>query len=129
MIAYLGAGLLLGGFLVCFKVLKVAEATEEILRLSKRVAQTVAAPAETLDDDQKELQLQEQSKALFKLFGAVSLGVGAALGLPFLALLALQQASLVRVDATVEVLTSWTFLLISTTLLCATWVLSRRRKR
>lgn len=117
MIAYVAATSVVLGFVVLVKVCQVLETTKEILRITKLVGETLRS--KTLSDREKETNLQTYSKSLAKLCVVICIKLGVALALPLALLWGFDKIGLVRLDASMSVLLSWPFLLVSSVVMVA----------
>ncbi len=110
--AYVAATLVVIAFCVLVKLTQLIDTTKDILRLTKLVGDTVRS--KTLSDLEKEKAMQGYSKSLARLSLVIIVKIAIALGVPFLLLWGLDQARVVTLDASMDALMAWPFLLGST---------------
>jgi hypothetical protein len=128
MMVYVGAAVLVVGFLVLLKICRLVDTTKRITEQARLVLDTVRSS--TLSDRDKELRMQRYSWALLKLTVASCGGLAIALGLPYAVVWALDRAGWAQLDASLALVMSWPFLVATSVLVvvavAVTWPRSRR---
>ena len=123
---YLGAAILVIGFVVCLKLFGLVERANSVFALS-RESMAVLKNAD-MDDDAKEAAMQSHAKKLFGLFFTLTLGCVLALALPAGIVWLLDLAGVMSFDAVIEFTISWEFLLATTALLVLVVAVKGRKK-
>lgn len=114
MISYIGATIIVVGFIVCIKLFKLVELALDVIRISKLSASDIRNP--DMDDDTKEAALQAHAIKLFKLFFLLTLGGAAALLIPTALVWLLELMDVVSLDEVFKAALSWEFIVASTVL-------------
>ena len=122
---WIGATLLVAGFLALLKLFRLVERGRESLGI---VRQSFGQLADrTLDDDAKEKAMRQYSLRLFGLFGTLAFFGAAAALLPLALLWLLDRAGWIDLDAIMATAMSWPFLCASGVVtVVVLWLLSRR---
>ncbi|MGD2070439.1 MAG: hypothetical protein PVI57_17315 [Gemmatimonadota bacterium] len=124
MATFLGAGLLVVGFVAIFKGLRLVEKSRDAVDLGRQAV--VDLRRSDLDDRQKERVLQGHSLRLFSLFFRLAFGGAAAVLVPAGVVWLLAAAGLLSFDAVMELALGWKFLLGSTvTVILVLWLIER----
>lgn len=114
MMALFGAVILVAGFIIVIKWLKLVEKSLEVIQIAKSALTDLQNPQ--LHDDAKEVALQKHAKQLFILFFLLTLGGLAALMLPAGLVWLLDQVGILSFNAVMAMILSWPFILASTVL-------------
>lgn len=123
--SFVGAALLVAGFIVLVKIFGLLKKSTEAITVAKRAYADFQNPH--LSDDAKEVALQGYAKKLFLLFFLITLGSIAALALPIGLLWLLEQINILSLNAVMTTALSWQFLLISTALGTVIFWIARKR--
>lgn len=124
MATFLGAGLLVVGFVAIFKALELVEKSRDAVSLGRRAVADLRRT--DLDDREKEKVLQAHSLRLFSIFFRLALGGAAAVLVPAGIVRLLAAAGLLSFDAVMELALGWEFLLGSTvTVILVLWLIER----
>lgn len=121
---YVGVAILVAGFVVLIKIFGLVEKSREVFTVSKFALSDIQNPE--LNDDAKEVALQQHAKRLFTLFFLLTVGGAAALALPAGLLFLLEQAGLLSFSDVIAVTLSWEFLLASSVLIIAVILLAKK---
>ena len=117
MMTFVGVTILVAGFVVLVRIFGLVEKSGEVFKISKLALSDIQNPG--LDDDAKEVALQQHAKRLFSLFFLLTVGGAAALALPAGLLFLLEKMDLLSLNAVMTVTLSWEFLLASSVLIIA----------
>lgn len=109
---FLGACLVVAGFVVLAHFVGLIPRTAEVVSRSKESIAVLKDPQ--LDDDAKEQFMQRNAVALFKLLALLLLGSAIALLAPFAVIWLAEKVGLLSLDSTMEMLLRWDFLLGAT---------------
>ena len=125
--AFLGACILIVGFVLLFVRFRILEMSKESIQMSL-VALSELRSFE-LDDDAKEATLRKHAKYLFVRFLVILTGALGAVVIPFSLVWLLARFSLFTVEAVLEVTFSWPFLLASSiAVIFACWLAYRKKQ-
>ena len=125
MMTFVGVTILVTGFVVLVRIFGLVEKSGEVFKISKLALSDIQNPS--LDDDAKEVALQQHAKRLFCLFFLLTVGGAAALALPAGLLFLLEKMDLLSLNAVMTVTLSWEFLLASSVLIIA--IILRAKKQ
>ena len=127
MIPYIGAAIIVVGFIICMRLFKLVEMSLDVISISKMAVADVQNSE--MDDDAKELALQAGAIKLFKLFFLLTLGGALALITPTALVWSLELMHVLTLEAVFNAALSWEFIVASTILAVAALRGSLSRKR
>lgn len=110
--SYVGASILVIGFLVTFQLLGAVSRARSIFALTRVAVDTLSNAA--LDDEGKEKAMQSIAVRLLSLFGLMVLLTAASVAVPVLIILALDKMNVVSFNETIETSTELSFIVIAT---------------
>jgi hypothetical protein len=122
-----GALAVAGLFVWFVRLFKLVTFAQEAIALSRRAASIVRDAA--LDDDAKEVAIQQSALRLLKLTLLLLVGSVVAVAAPMAAIWLLDLVGLMSLDSVVAILLRWDFLLLATVLGIGGYVLLERRRR
>ena len=111
MIAWLGAGFLVAGFMTLMAVFRLADRHRDVMAVASRSLSVIGNPA--LTDDEKERALRRHAKHLFALLCLVTLGGLGAVLLPVGALWVLDRLGWLSLDSILQTALSPLFVVVS----------------
>lgn len=117
MIAWLGAGFLVAGFMALMTVFRLADRNRDVMAVASRSLSVIGNSA--LTDDEKEQALRRHAKQLFALLLLVTLGGLGALLLPIGVLWALDRLGWLSLDSILQTALSPLFILVSCAVILA----------
>lgn len=122
----IGAIILVIGFLVLIKFLKVIDKSSKVISIAK---QTVVILRDSESADlQKEIAMQKYAKQLLVLFLVISAGSLLALAIPFAIVWLMELAGLVSVQSVIAVTLSQEFIIVSIVIsILVIWLMSRKK--
>lgn len=123
---YLGVAILVLGFIFLLKAFGLPEMARGVFASSKDSVSIIRNP--DMDDDAKEVALQQKAKTLFWLFILLTLGCAAALLLPAGVVWLLDAIGLMSFDQVIAFTLSWEFILATTVLLVLILSLKGKKK-
>jgi hypothetical protein len=124
--SFVGAIILVIGFLVLVKYLKVIEKSSKVISIAKQ--SIVIIKDSESSDLQKEIAMQKYAKELLFLFLAITVGSVLALAIPFAIVWLLELAGLMSVQSVIEVTLSWEFIVGSIVIsILVIWMMSRQK--
>ena len=125
MMSYVGAIILVMGFLVLIEYLKVIEKSSIVIGIAKRSI-VIIRDSES-SDLQKEKAMQKYAKELLLLFLFIAAGSLLALAIPFTLLWLMELAGLLSVQSVITTTLSWDFIIGSIVLsIIIIWIKSRK---
>jgi len=107
-----GAIILVVGFIILLKGLRLVENNLKVIAIAKEAASVMQNS--TLDDRQKEQALQKHAIKLFNLFILILFSSAAAIGLPVGVIWLLEQTGVLSMMAVIDFTLTWQFILAST---------------
>ncbi|AGF78518.1 hypothetical protein UWK_01968 [Desulfocapsa sulfexigens DSM 10523] len=107
-----GAIILVVGFIILLKGLRLVDNSLKVLAIAKEAASVMQNS--TLDDRQKEQALQKHAIKLFSLFILIFFSSAAAIGLPVGLIWLLEQTGVLSMMAVIYFTLTWQFILAST---------------
>lgn len=110
--SYLGAGILVAGFLLFMKVFGLVSKSMKVINIAKSAVADLQNSE--LDDDTKEELMQSHSKQLFVLFAFITLGSAVAAAIPAGFIVLGEIMGALSLDNSLIALISWEFLVPST---------------
>ena len=125
--SYVGASLLVLGFLAVIHVLGLVRRASVTFDLSRRALADLRNPE--LDDDAKEKALQAHARGLFGVFFVVVLTFAVAFFLPLGVLWLLDAVGILSYDGAMDVAMSWPFLVVSAVVIVAAVLVLRHRRK
>ena len=123
--SYAGAVILVVGFLVLIKYLKVVEKSSKVITIARQSVMVVR-DSET-SDLQKEKALQKYTKELFSLFFDIVIVSLLALAIPFGLVWLMEVMGLLSVQSVIDTTLSWDFILVSLIIsIIVIWFVNRK---
>ena len=122
--AWMAAIILVGGFILLLKPLRVIDTARTVMTLSRQVMAILGD--KTVSDLEKEKAMQRHTLQFLRCFALITLGGAAALLLPLALVWGLDLAGLVSLDETLRITMSWPFLLGATVVGVAVLVMQSR---
>ncbi|GEM_PF-207975 len=126
-IALLAASFLVIGFLILFRLLNLMELARDSLNVSRSSLFEISR--RDIEDEEKEKNLRCHSLRLLKAIAALMLGSVMAAGLPLVILWGLDIVGLVSLENTLQIASSWPFLLAATVITFLFFWFSIRHQR
>lgn len=123
---YLGAAILVVGFIAVLKLLKLVEKANEVVGASRHSLEIMRS--KEMDDAAKEKAMQATAKKLFGLFFLLTTGMGLALVVPAGIVWLLDGVGVLSFDAVIAFTLSWEFIAVTTVLLLAVIIFAKRKK-
>ncbi len=109
--AYLGACILVVGFLLFMKIFGLVSKSIRVIDTTKKAVSDLQNTE--LNDDAKEELMQSHSKQLFVLFALITLGSATAIALPTGLIVLIEIMGMLSLDDSLTALISWKFLVPS----------------
>ncbi|MFC1597317.1 hypothetical protein ACFL5Q_05180 [Planctomycetota bacterium] len=122
---YLGALLIVAGFVVILRALNVVAKTMIVVETARHAVAVLRNPE--MDDDAKEAAMQRYALNLFGLFFVLLFGSALAILTPVGIVYLLDLAELLSLSSVLETTLSWDFIAATTALSLVIWWLMRRR--
>ena len=108
-------------FAVALKYSGIYPLTLDVIASARAAASVIRNPS--LDDDQREVRVQKAALHLFKRAAQIILLTVAVVGIPLIALVALDAVGLAELEAVFALMMRWDFILIATVIAIALfWV-------
>ena len=128
MMSIIGAVLLVVGFLVIIKYLKVIEKSSQVISIAKR--SIVIVKDSEMSDLQKEIAMQKFAKELLFLFLIITAGSILALAIPFALVWIMELAGLLSIQSVIALTLTWEFILASIVIsIVVFWLISRKNDK
>lgn len=124
MMAWGGACIMVAGFIVIFIMLRLADRAKSVNRIARDALQLVRD--QTIDDDQKEKQMQSYALQMFGLAGILAIGGAAAVMAPLALVWLLEQLGILLMDEVLALVVSPSFLIGTTAVICVGTFVYRR---
>lgn len=122
---YLGALLIVAGFALILRALKLVPKAAEAVNLARHSLADLRNPE--LDDDAKEAAMRRYAKRLLALFFILTLGSAVAALIPFGIIYLLDIVHLVSFTAVLEATITWQFIVATVVLYLLGWWILRGR--
>lgn len=126
--SFVGAVILVIGFLILIKYLKVIEKSSKVLGIAKQ--SIIIIKDSESSDLQKEIAMQKYAKELLVLFLVISAGSILALAIPFGVVWLLELAGLLSIQSVITTTFSWEFIVGSLFIsIIVIWLMSRKNDK
>lgn len=126
MMSYIGAIILVIGFIVLIKYLKVIEKSSKVLIIAK---QSIVIISDSKSSDlQKEIAMQKNAKELLLLFLIITLGSFIALAIPSALVWLMELAGFLSFQSVIDTTLSWAFIVGSIIIsVVVMWLMGRKK--
>lgn len=126
MMSYIGAIILVIGFIVLIKYLKVFEKSSKVLIIAK---QSIVIISDSKSSDlQKEIAMQKNAKELLLLFLIITLGSFIALAIPSALVWLMELAGFLSFQSVIDTTLSWAFIVGSIIIsVVVMWLMGRKK--
>ena len=126
MMAFVGAVILVIGFIVLIKYLKVIENSSKVLNIAKQ--SIVIIRDSEISDLEKEIAMQKHAKELFLFFLIITAGSLLALGIPAVLVWLMDLAGLLSFQSVIGTTLSWEFIVGSIIIsIVVLWLMNRKK--
>lgn len=126
--SYVGAILLVMGFLVLINYLKVIEKSSKVIGIAKQ--SIVIVRDSEISDLQKERAMQKYAKELLLLFLFITAASLLALAIPFALVWLMELVGLLSIESVITTTLSWDFIVGSIVLsIIVIWIMSRKNDK
>lgn len=124
--SYIGAIILVIGFIVLIKYLKVFEKSSKVLIIAK---QSIVIISDSKSSDlQKEIAMQKNAKELLLLFLIITLGSFIALAIPSALVWLMELAGVLSFQSVIDTTLSWAFIVGSIIIsVVVMWLMGRKK--
>lgn len=124
--SYIGAIILVIGFIVLIKYLKVIEKSSKVLIIAK---QSIVIISDSKSSDlQKEIAMQKNAKELLLLFLIITLGSFIALAIPSALVWLMELAGFLSFQSVIDTTLSWAFIVGSIIIsVVVMWLMGRKK--